>query len=281
MILGNASLKKYNTLRLESRADFFVQPKDEDELRVFIDFVNDSGTDVIVLGGGSNVVFTKERYSAAVCVLNTPFYKNELIFGENKVSAFEHLASLIKRAKALEPNNLVHFSGIPGTVGGALACNAGTKDVWFSQFVTAFDCIIPNGEKRHFTEYASGYRTAELGCPGGIITDVYLNISEISPEEEYEIKSHILNARKRQPLNMPSAGSVFKNPAGQSAGELIEKAGLKGSKIGGAMVSDMHANFIVNAGNAAPSDVTQLISLIQNKVKEQFNIQLELEVRLI
>jgi UDP-N-acetylmuramate dehydrogenase len=168
-------------------------------------------------------------------------------------------------------------------VGGAVAGNAGTRGGWIGDCVTGADVLTPAGDiqfrGRELLQF--GYRTAAL--QGAIILSVHFSLKKLIKNDNVieEIRSAAEHRKNTQPLGERSAGCVFKNPAGDSAGRLIEGCGLKGVKFGGARVSQMHANFIVNTGTATSNDVEHLIRLVHEKVKEKFGIALELEIKIV
>jgi UDP-N-acetylmuramate dehydrogenase len=173
--------------------------------------------------------------------------------------------------------------GIPGTVGGALAMNAGTRDAWIGERVESVTLLTPEGglERLHGSEVPWGYRSSGL-VRRGIIVEAVLRVEEGDTEVIRREMERIFKARKvGQPLGQPSAGSVFVNPEGDSAGRLIEAAGLKGLKVGGARVSRMHANFIVNEGGATAHDVLAVVRKVQMTVRDVHGIELRPEVRFL
>jgi len=173
--------------------------------------------------------------------------------------------------------------GIPGTVGGAVAMNAGSRDDWIGSIVETVTLFVPGrglvGVRG--PEVPWGYRRSGLSAQG-IIVETVLRVTQSDQVDIRRSMEASLRRRKRsQPLNMASAGSVFVNPDNDSAGRLIEAAGLKGHRIGGALVSDVHANFIVNAGGATARDVIELIQLIGRTVKDDYGIELRPEIRFL
>jgi UDP-N-acetylmuramate dehydrogenase len=193
------------------------------------------------------------------------------------------LAAAVRDAFSEGRTGLEFAVGIPGTVGGALAMNAGSREEWIGSIVESVTLFVP-GEGLvgvRGPEIAWGYRTS--GLQGrGIIVEAVLRLVEGDADLIRRSMEASLRRRKRtQPLSMPSAGSVFVNPEGDSAGRLIEASGLKGARVGGAEVSEVHANFIVNAGGATATDVVTLVRLIRDTVKEAHGIELTPEVRFL
>jgi UDP-N-acetylmuramate dehydrogenase len=209
-----------------------------------------------VLGKGSNVLASDAGYDGAVIALGRDFKRHSIEAEHLRTGAGVILAAVVQDAFKLGLSGLEFAVGVPGTVGGALAMNAGSRDEWIGAIVESVTVFAPGvglvGVRG--PEIAWDYRRSDL--PGrGIIVEAVLRVTESDQVGIRRSMEASLRRRKRsQPLNMPSAGSVFVNPDGYSAGRLIESAGLKGAKVGGAMVSDIHANFIVNAGGATAAD---------------------------
>ena len=174
-------------------------------------------------------------------------------------------------------------TGIPGTVGGAICMNAGTAQGEIGDVVDTVTLLAPSGELvlRHRDEMSFGYRTANVP-PGHIVLDAKVILRHGDAGKiKAQVKALMEQRKARQPWGLPNAGSVFKNPMDESAGKLIEEAGLKGRTAGDAMISDKHANFIVNRGNAKAADVLALMDAIREKVLEMHRIRLEPEIKII
>ncbi len=232
------------------------------------------------LGGGSNVLFTDEVFRIPVLRLIDEL--SELQFNGNTVRSAggAFLPTLAHSAAARSLTGLEWAAGIPGSVGGAIKMNAGAHDKNMLQQVKEIVILDSRGEIITIPadELEGKYRSSGLGddC---LILEAELELQKGSGKEIN--RRQLENLRRRrltQPVEVPSAGSIFKNPPGKSAGALIEKAGLKGESAGDARVSEKHANFIVNRGRATARDVLELISRIQNRVRRKFNIELELEI---
>jgi UDP-N-acetylmuramate dehydrogenase len=197
-----------------------------------------------------------------------------------RASAGLPCATLARRCARWRLGPAAFFAGIPGTVGGALAMNAGAfgSETWDRvesvQTIDRFGAI----RARPRGDFTVGYRSVR-GADGEWFLSATLNLESGREGEAAVMKSLLDRRRGSQPLGRPSAGSVFRNPPGDFAGRLIEQAGLKGTRMGGAMVSDKHANFIINTGSATALDIEQLIDEIRATVRRQFGVELELEVR--
>ncbi len=192
------------------------------------------------------------------------------------------LQFLVKRCADFGYSGLEPLIGIPGTVGGALISNAGTKKGTISDFfenVTVID-ITGQLKKLQKNEVKFGYRTSDL--EGKIILWAEFLIKKSTKEKVLErINKNLLERMKTQPLGTFNAGSIFKNPEGKTAGQLIEDCGLKGYRVGGASISHKHANFILNDGTATSADVQKIIDVVRKKVFKKFGIKLELEIKII
>lgn len=274
------SLKKYNTYRLDVKCDYLVFPKDIDEVVKLISFLKENNYKYLVLGNGSNVIFKNKRYNGVVIKLSK---LDKIEFDGDKVVVGAGV-SLSKLANMAINNSLsgLEFSvSIPGEIGASVSMNAGAYNESFSDvFVSAkvltpkLEIIVLTNEDMDFS-YRNSFIKKNKDY---IVLEVVLKLKPGNKEEMNAVIEKRFEKRKAtQPLEYPSAGSVFRNPEGMYAGKLIEDANLKGYSIGGAMISDMHANFIVNKDNATGEDIINLINLAKDKVKENNNIDLYLE----
>jgi len=243
----------------------------------------DEGVEWIVLGKGSNVLVSDSGYDGAVLVLGKGFKRHAIDGEQLKTGAGVILAAVVQDAFKAGLSGLEFAVGIPGTVGGALAMNAGGRDEWIGSAVESLTLFVPGQGLvgMRGPEIAWGYRRAGLPAQG-IVLETVLRVTESDAVGLRRSMEASLRRRKRtQPLSMPSAGSVFVNPDGDSAGRLIETAGLKGATVGGAQVSEVHANFIVNIGGAKAADVVELVGTIRDTVREVHGIELRPEIRFL
>lgn len=236
-----------------------------------------------LLGRGSNVLAADEGYPGAVLVLGRQF-KNRTIDGPHvHAGAGTVLAVLVQEAFKRGMTGLEFAVGIPGTLGGAVAMNAGSREAWIGSIIESVTVLIPGEGLVAYggSEVAWDYRRTSLPkeC---VIVEASL---KLEPGDAHQIRrvmeAHLRRRRRTQPLGVPNAGSVFVNPEGDSAGRMIEELGLKGYSIGGAAVSDVHANFIVNIGGATAHDVVALIGHIRTAVEDGYGIKLRPEVRFL
>lgn len=237
----------------------------------------------VVAGKGSNLLVADGGYRGAVIVLGREFKSHSVQDTDIKAGAACILAYVVRDAFSRGLGGLEFAVGIPGTVGGAIAMNAGSRDAWMGSVVESVTLYVPGHGLRRLrggdVEWA--YRDSGL-ARAGIILEAVLRLAESDKERIRSDMERSLDRRKRtQPLSQPSAGSVFKNPPGDSAGRLIEAVGLKGTRLGGARVSEIHANFIVNDGGATAADVLGLVRKVQLAVRDRYAIQLEPEIRFL
>lgn len=279
----NVSLKKYNTYKIDVNCDYLVYPKSIHELQELLKYLKDNNIHYLILGNGSNVILARPNFDVVIKLdrINNIEIKDNIVIAGAGVS-------LIKLSNICMENNLNGLSfagGIPGLLGASTAMNAGAYKEDMASIVKEVKVLTPNLEiktmKNSELEYA--YRDSFLKRNKDFVcVEVTLSLEY---EDKEIIKHRMLDRRDRrissQPVNMPSAGSVFRNPEGLSAGKLIEDIGLKGYTIGGAQVSEKHANFIINTSNATYEDIISLIDYIKEKVKEKYNIDLILEQEIV
>ena len=277
----NVILSKYTTYKVGGPALGIVYPRSIPTLVKLIRYLKNNNVKYKLLGNGSNLLFSDKLYDGILIRLSE--FNNIEFFGRNKVrvgAGFSLIKlSLMAAKKGL--TGLEFASGIPGSVGGAVFMNAGAYKSDMGYIVESVKVLTPDLKiiKLENKELNFHYRTSFLQKhPDYICLEVILRLQKGRRDAIEEV---IKERRKRrlesQPLEYPSAGSVFRNPEGDFAGRLVEEAGLKGMKHGGAMVSDKHANFIVNYKNAKAEDVKYLIDLCHDTIKEKYNINLKCE----
>lgn len=276
----DASLKKYNTYRVDARCKYLVFPKTEEELIAILREIKKENIEYIILGNGSNVIFDFEYYDGIIIRLdnlNLVEYKGNIV----TVGAGYSLIKLAIETINKGLSGLAFAAGIPGYVGASTAMNAGAYNSDMASIVKEVRVLNKNLEieilNKEQLDYS--YRDSFLKQhPEYIVLSTTLELGEGNIKEMQEQIQERRNKRlASQPLDLPSAGSVFRNPEGMYAGELIEKLDLKGYNINGAEVSVKHANFIVNKGDAKGKDIVELINKIQKEVKENYNVELKLE----
>ena len=277
------SLKKYNTYRLDVKCGYLIYPSNTKELIDLLKYLKESNISYFILGGGSNIILAKPYFDVVIKLdkLNNIEIKDNIVTAEAGVSLI-YLANLCMNNNL---NGLAFAGGIPGMVGASTAMNAGAYKEDMDSIVKEVKVVTPSLEVITLTnkDLNYSYRNSFLKeHKDYICTEVTLEMNYLDKDK---IKETMTSRKKRridtQPLDKPSAGSVFRNPEGLSAGKLIEDAGLKGYKIGGAKISTKHANFIVNNGTATYEDILELIDNTKKKIKEIYNIDLILEQEII
>lgn len=287
----NEPMSSHTSFKIGGPADALVTPVDRDDLAALLGEVRERGIPYAVLGGGTNLLVRDGGFRGVIISLkqlNTIEASREYrslggSFMVVRADAGVVLAKLMNFAAERGLTGLEFAAGIPGTVGGALCMNAGTAQGEIGDVVDSVTLLGPAGDLlvRHRDEMRFGYRTANVPA-GHIVLDTKIILRHGDAGKIKAQVKELLEQRKgRQPWGLPNAGSVFKNPMDEAAGKLIESAGLKGLTIGGAQVSDKHANFIVNLGNARAADVLALMNTIQEKVLEMHRIRLEPEIKII
>lgn len=276
-------MTRHTTYRIGGPVALLVECATVADLASATSILAEEDVDWRVLGKGSNVLVSDDGYDGAVLTLGRDFKRHSLDGDHLRSGAGVILGAAVRDAFSEGRTGLEFAVGIPGTVGGALAMNAGSREEWIGSIVESVTLFVPGdglvGVRGPEIDW--GYRTSGLQSRG-IIVETVLRLVEGDADLIRRSMEASLRRRKRtQPLSMPSAGSVFVNPEGESAGRLIEASGLKGTRIGGAEVSEVHANFIINVGGATAADVVTLVRLIRDTVKEAHGIELTPEVRFL
>lgn len=279
----NESLASYTSWKIGGPAQVFFQPQDSLECAAALSTATHFAIPVTYLGGGSNVLVADGGVKGLVIQLRK-LQETHWDGNRVRVGAGYSLPKLAKDAEERLLTGLEFTAGIPGTVGGAVLMNAGAHGVNIVNALESVRIITPDGEIRDILadQLEFGYRTSNLKNSGNIITEATLVLQPGDQEAIAKQMASVLEFRKtKQPMKYPNAGSVFKNPAGDAAGRLIEFVGAKGRRIGDAQVSEKHANFIVNLGEATAADVIMLIKEVQELVLQEFGFLLETEVVLL
>lgn len=270
-------MSNHTTFKTGGNADYLVIPQNKLEMIELLK-LDISKT---IIGNGSNLLVKDGGIRGLV--IKTTSLKNYSVEDETIIAEAGILLSKLSNiAKDNSLTGLEFASGIPGTLGGAVMMNAGAYGGEISNVVYETEYADINGNVYITNEHDFGYRKSMFTNSEFTILESKIKLAKGDKEEiSIKMKELMKSRNEKQPVNMPSAGSTFKRPEGHFAGKLIEDAGLKGYKIGGAEVSTLHAGFIVNSGNATSKDILALIKHIQNKVKNEFGVDLEPEVRII
>lgn len=273
----------HTTFKIGGNARLVVYPKNEEEIREFVKCAKAENVRLIAIGNGSNLLVDDGGIDACVLILGEPFAEIKLIDDETiYAKAGAKLITLCRFAYENSLSGLEFAYGIPGSAGGAAFMNAGAYGGEMKDVLYKCEHIDSNGNVGALEgeKLALSYRHSAYYDNGSIITGLYLKLKK-GDKAEIKAKMDDLIGRRRakQPLEFPSAGSTFKRPEGYFAGALIEQCGLKGKSVGGAQVSEKHAGFVINKGNATCSDVLNLCKACSDKVFEETGVKLEMEIR--
>ncbi|MFH1082102.1 MAG: UDP-N-acetylmuramate dehydrogenase [Pseudomonadota bacterium] len=282
----DSPMSRHTTFRVGGNAEALYEAGDSETLCRVMSFLVKEGIPYIVAGRGSNLLVRDGGIGGTVILLSGAFTRiscNKSDVSEISVGAGLPIADLLIRCRAEGITGLEFLAGIPGTVGGAVAMNAGAFGNEIGAKVHKLKLVTQTGglEERDRSRLRFSYRSLDRE-KGVVITQVTFQLDRDTQERVAEkIANYLKRRRETQPLEYPSAGSVFKNPVNDYAGRLIEEAGLKGKTIGGAMISNKHANFIINKGGATATDILALINLAREEVRRRAGVQLELEIRIV
>jgi UDP-N-acetylmuramate dehydrogenase len=281
----NEPMRDHCSFMTGGPAELFIEPSGAEQISGVLKAANDCGAGLFVLGIGTNVLFPDEGYSGVVMHVKAGLEQMRMI--DDTTIECQSGASLQALARfALEAglSGLEFAYGIPGSVGGGVAMNAGAYGGEIKDCCTLVHHITPDGNPGSFTaeEAVFSYRHSAYRDNDCVITGAVFALTKGDKAEiKAKMDDFMRRRREKQPLELPSAGSTFKRPQGGYASELIDRCGLKGKRIGGAMVSEKHAGFIVNAGGATSADILALITEIQKIVQEKTGIWLEPEVKIV
>ena len=277
-------MKKHTTFKAGGKAAFLVTPDSEEKVKELIRFFKENEIANYIIGNGSNLLVRDEGFDGVILEIGSKL--SEVVVNENKITA-QAGALLSKTANQAYKSGLAGMefaSGIPGSVGGGVAMDAGAYGGELKDIVETVTMCDENGEEITLTvdEMDFSYRHSIVQDKNYIVLSATFALTPGEPEKILETMND-LNQRRRdkQPLEYPSAGSTFKRPEGYFAGKLIQDAGLKGYSVGGACVSEKHSGFVINKGGATATDIITLIGDVQKIVKEKFGVELEPEVKIL
>ena len=281
-VLKNEPMSKHTSFKIGGTADTYIKVDTLSKLSAILKECKQSDIEYILLGNGSNVLVSDDGIRGVVIRLDGDFRQIALV-DENTIycGAGATLAQLCKFALNCGLTGLEFAWGIPGSVGGAVFMNAGAYDGEMKNVVHSVSHVSPDGKigRIEKDDLDFGYRTSVYRKNNMIITGVTLKLEKGNTDDIRDKMDDFMNRRtSKQPLEYPSAGSVFKRPEGNFAGALIQQCGLKGKSVGGAQVSEKHAGFIINKSNATANDVKNLVKEIQNTVAEKTGYNLECEL---
>ena len=285
-ILFNEPMSKHTTFKVGGPAECYIKIDDIEDLRNILKFAKNNDIKITVLGNGSNVLVLDKGIKGIV--LNIRFNKMEMLNFDGKIyanigagvkiSIFGHL--LLKN----EITGFEELSGIPGTIGGAVRMNAGAHGKEFKDIVNTVTCMDYDGNIKQFEnkDMEFDYRRSMLKDKKYIVLEVGMRFEKGTEKDiRQKMEEYSSYRKEKQPIEYPSAGSTFKRGSDYITAKLIDEAGLKGFSIGGAEVSEKHAGFIINKGNATAKDILELIEYVRNKIYEKYNKEIELEIEII
>jgi len=282
IVKEDCPLSEYTWYGLGGKSDYLIRPKNTEQLKTVIQRCNDNNIPTRVLGFGSNLLINDEGVRGAVIKLEGPeFSKTDFNGNCITASAGANLSKLVLECVRKGLSGLEALTGIPGSVGGAVKMNAGGNFGDFGASVESVTLMDNDGNifEKSRPELVFDYRWVNITAK--LILDAKIQLYESDPNQMLKtIKEIWIYKKNSQPLNAKNAGCVFKNPRGLSAGALVDRAGLKGLQIGGAQISEKHANFITTEKGCKSSDVQRLIEAVRQRVKEQFDLELELELEI-
>lgn len=281
-VLVDEPMKKHTTFRIGGPADYLVMPSLTQQIARIVKLCQELEVPYFVMGNGSNLLVSDEGFHGVILQIYDRFHG--INWNENRATV--QAGCLLSRfGKEAAEHSLTGFefaTGIPGTMGGAVAMNAGAYGGEMKDCLASVTMMDTKGNIRKYPkeELELGYRTSAASKYNLIVLEAEVELQPGNAEEIQQKLTALKNARKeKQPLEYPSAGSTFKRPEGYFAGKLIQDAGFKGYKHGGAMISDKHSGFVINYNNATARDVLELIQTVQKGVLEQFGVKLEMEVK--
>ena len=286
MIKYDEPMSKHTSFKTGGNADYFVIAKDEQDIKEAIEFAKKKKISVYIMGNGSNLLVTDKGVRGLVLKIELDSIKIFEI-GKDIIVTAGAGVKIMALAQELKNNSVTGFeelSGIPGTIGGANRMNAGSYGKEMKDIIIETKCmdyegniIILKNEEQEFDYRRSIFKNSKY-----IILEVKLKLLKEKKEEiQAKMESLATERKAKQPLEYPSAGSTFKRGKDYITAKLIDETGLKGYKIGGAQISEKHAGFIINTGNATTKDILDLIEYTKNKVHEKFGVNLEEEVEII
>ncbi len=281
-ILFNEPMKNHTTFRIGGPADVFIVPETIEDIEKVCKIAREQEIPIFVLGNGSNLLVADQGMEGIVLQIYKNFSGVSVDGNEITIKAGTLLSVAAKTALAEELTGFEFAGGIPGTFGGAVVMNAGAYGGEMVQVLKEITVLTKEGEVKTISaeELELGYRTSNILKNGYVVLSGTISLQKGKTREIQEkMEEYALARRTKQPLEYPSAGSTFKRPKGYFAGKLIQDAGLRGYQVGGARVSDKHCGFVINQENATAADVMQLIQDVQKRVKEQFGVDIEPEVK--
>lgn len=282
-IYQKEAMKNFTSFKIGGEADIIAEPKNIKELVELIKFLRNKGIIYYILGNGTNILVSDKGVRGCVVHLGKNMSKIKVVGTKIEAEPGALLSDIAQIALKNKLQGFEQLSGIPGSVGGAVAMNAGAYDREMKDVVTSVNAINENNRVIKLSKDALdfSYRRSSILEKGYVVTSVTINLQEGNKGEiKANMDKYAELRRNKQPLDWPSAGSTFKRPEGKYAALLIKDSNLMGESVGDAEVSTKHAGFIINKGNASASDVYKLMNIVKSDVKTYFNVDLEPEIKL-
>lgn len=280
----NENMAEHTTFKCGGNASLYIAPNSTDELVKVLEVLRTENYPYMVIGNGSNLLVKDSGYNGAIVEVDKKIGEIDVRGEEIIVEAGAKLSKVATIAMESDLAGFEFAHGIPGNMGGAVVMNAGAYGGEMKDVLKWVKVVDQNGEIKTLEndELELGYRTSRVMKEKMIVLEACIKLELGIMGEIADVMALLMSKRKAsQPLEYPSAGSTFKRPEGYYAGKLVQDAGMKGYRVGDAMVSEKHSGFVINCGNATATDVIQVIKDVQAKVKEDFGVDLEPEVRII
>lgn len=282
IVSENCPMRDYTWYGLGGNADYLIRPQSNEQLQEVLKRCRENNVPLRVLGFGSNLLISDEGVKGAVIRLENEAFCHSKFEGSTLTAgAGANLNKLVLESIRKGLGGLEALTGIPGSIGGAVRMNAGGRFGDFGSVIESVTVMDASGKifEKSKPELVFDYRTVNITAR--VILGATIELTESDPDALLQLVKEVWIYKKNtQPLDTHNAGCIFKNPRGLSAGALIDRAGLKGTQVGGAVISEKHANFITTQKGCKSSDVRQLIEMIQEKVRDKFDVNLELEIEI-
>ena len=283
-ILLNEPMKKHTSFKIGGPADIMVFPASEEEIVHALKVCKDTSVPFFIMGNGSNLLVRDKGIRGVVIKISENYSEIEIEGTNIRAQSGVLLSTLSRAAVRNSLKGLEFASGIPGTLGGAITMNAGAYGGEIKDAVVSVRCIDSNGNIHILQkeDMKFGYRTSLIQTTDLIVSEVNMELEYGDQQESLDLMAELARRRReKQPLAYPSAGSTFKRPVGYYAGKLIQDCGLKGLRIGDAQISELHAGFIINLGNATAQNVIDLIKKVQEIIYDKYGVEMVPEVRIV
>ena len=285
-ISRDVPMKEYTSFKVGGPADILIEPENREMLVSVVRYLYENQIPYMIMGNGSNTLFRDAGYRGVVIIIGQNMSTIQVGDSGNVFAETGVLLSSLAKAVAKEGFTGMEFaSGIPGSLGGAVFMNAGAYGGEMKDIITGATFYDPVADKRGIIgdwDMDLSYRHSIFQTNKMVVLDIFFELQKGDIDEIQNTMRELNEKRNsKQPVNIPSAGSFFKRPEGHFAGKLIQDAGLKGRKIGGAQISELHSGFIVNTGDATAADIEELMHLVQKTVYDKFEVELEPEVRIV